>query len=507
MDGHCRILAMELPFSGCADLHNRIGDLCFYRECKDSNLYIRPNRIRLMSDPVEPVRSQRVEPVALAQPCVLTLTLGVSVAAFLMGSFVTEFRWFPYSQFLQPSYTAARALHSQMATTSSLRETDMWRTARFEDRGVRWHDQDQCYAGYTLYTSGHDSAAFLIDMDGRLVHRWKAPFHSLWSQPPHIDRAVREPYIHWRRAHLFPNGDLIAMYEAAGDTPWGYGLVKVDRDSNIIWKVADHIHHDLCVRPDGSIVTLSHEWRDAIAHPVQELPHLGRVLLDDYVVVLSPDGKVLRRISLLDAISKSDYANLLANVPEDEWDLLHTNTVELVTAEFAAHHDFAKEGQIMISLRSRHALAILDLELQKIVWASRGPYRSQHDPDLLPNGRILLFDNRGHAGPEGPSRILEFDPVSQAVHWQYAGSKSAPLNSFVRSVQQLLPNGNVLITESDGGRILEVTQDQQIVWEFRNPVSLPDDPKSVAIVCGATRLPADALHFEFRTPTSIPETQ
>jgi len=286
------------------------------------------------------------------------------------------------------------------------------------------------------------------------------------------------------------------MYEAAGDTPWGYGLVKVDRHSNVIWKISDHIHHDLHVRPDGTIVTLAHEWHDSHAHPVEGAPHLGRVLLDDFVLEIAPDGQVTRRISLLQAIAHSDYAGLLTTVDKEEWDLLHTNTVEPITAEFAAHHHFARAGQIMISSRARNALAILDLETERIVWASCGPYRAQHDPDVLPNGRILLFDNRGHTAPGGPSRILELDPASQAIHWCYAGSKEDPLYSFVRSTQQLLPNGNILVTESDGGRILEVTRSGEVCWEFRNPASLPDGEPTIAIVCGAMRLPEDYIEFK-----------
>ena len=41
--------------------------------------------------------------------------------------------------------------------------------------------------------------------------------------------------------------------------------------------------------------------------------------------------------------------------------------------------------------------------------------------------------------------------------------------SLVRSCQQQLPNGNVLITESDRGRLLEVTRAGEIVWEYWNP--------------------------------------
>ena len=447
-------------------------------------------------EPDSPQPSKAARPDSPQLSSVFALLLGTSIIAFVMGSLVTEFQYCPYPQFLKPAYEAGRAFYRQWALTSSLRETDLWFATRFKQRGVVRHDPEKCFDGYTLYTSGHDSAAFLIDMDGRVLHRWRVPFHSLWDQPPHIDRPVPERFIHWRRAHLFPNGDLIALYEAAGDTPWGYGLVKVDRDSNVIWKLAENVHHDFYVRPDNSIVALAHQWRDSWSHSFQGGKQFGRVVMDDVVLVLSPEGKVLQRISLLDAIANSDYTHLLSTVAVPRWDVLHTNTVELITPEFAQHHDFCRPEQIMLSFRSQNAIAVLDLESKQIVWASCGPYRAQHDPDVLPNGRILLFDNLGNPGPGGPSRVIELDPESQAIDWSYEGSPDNPLNSSVRSVQQLLPNGNVLITESDGGRILEVTREKEVVWEFRNPESLPDGPPSIAIVCGATRLPSDTIKFK-----------
>ncbi|NJR76693.1 MAG: hypothetical protein HC773_30360, partial [Scytonema sp. CRU_2_7] len=42
-----------------------------------------------------------------------------------------------------------------------------------------------------------------------------------------------------------PNGDLLVIYEGVGDTPWGYGLAKFDRDSNVVWKYLEQVHHDV----------------------------------------------------------------------------------------------------------------------------------------------------------------------------------------------------------------------------------------------------------------------
>jgi archaeosine-15-forming tRNA-guanine transglycosylase len=67
----------------------------------------------------------------------------------------------------------------------------------------------------------------------------------------------------------------------------------------------------------------------------------------------------------------------------------------------------------------------------------------------------------------------------------------------VRGDQQRLTNGNTLITESEGGRILEIAPDGEIVWEFINPVR-NDDGTLVSIVCFGTRIDPASLEPDFR---------
>ena len=102
-------------------------------------------------------------------------------------------------------------------------------------------------------------------------------------------------------------------------------------------------------------------------------------------------------------------------------------------------------------------------------WAMAGSFRRQHDPDLLPNGHILVFDNLGGDPACGRSRILELDPVTQAIVWSYAGCNGDRFYSEAWGEQQLLPNGNVLVTESYGGRVLEVTRPAQGRLELGQP--------------------------------------
>ena len=90
-------------------------------------------------------------------------------------------------------------------------------------------------------------------------------------------------------------------------------------------------------------------------------------------------------------------------------------------------------------MRNLDAIAVVDPELRAVVWAARGPWQALHDAQVLDNGNVLLFDNQGL--PKG-SRVLEYDPRTQAFPWSWSGdlgnSVTAP------SARQCVPVGSEL---------------------------------------------------------------
>jgi hypothetical protein len=198
------------------------------------------------------------------------------------------------------------------------------------------------------------------------------------------------------------------------------------------------------------------------------------------VDVISPEGKRLKRIRILEAFQESSYAPLLgiferprpgtASSPgtlpafrQDEIrrDVLHTNAIKVLSQALAPKFPLFRAGQILISPRQLDAIAVLDPDSAKVVWASRGPWRSQHDPSFLENGHLLLFDNLG--SPRG-SRVLEFDPQTLAFPWSYPAEVDRPFFSQIRGMSQRLPNGNTLIVNSVGCEVFEVTPQRDVVW-------------------------------------------
>ena len=213
------------------------------------------------------------------------------------------------------------------------------------------------------------------------------------------------------------------------------------------------------------------------------------------MAILSPDGKELKKIRMIDSLLRSPYARLLDTVPwyiqKGAGDYLHTNSIEVLDGTTAAKLPEATAGRLLLSFREIGTIAILDPATEEIVWAMRGPWLRQHDPDLLANGNILLFDNQGNVGPGGITRVIEIDPKTQEIVWTYAGTPEEPFESEVRSSEVRLPNGNTLITESDGGRIFEVTKPGQIVWNYINPIRAQraqDGQQVIPIVSWAERI-------------------
>lgn len=118
-----------------------------------------------------------------------------------------------------------------------------------------------------------------------------------------------------------------------------------------------------------------------------------------------------------------------------------------------------------------------------------GQHMAHMIPEGLPGaGNILMFDNGGLAGwgsyfpglpPMYPtvfrdySRVIEFNPITLEMEWEYVlktpNEDGRKFFSWFISGAQRLQNGNTMITEGSTGRIFEVTEKGEIVWEYISP--------------------------------------
>ena len=340
--------------------------------------------------------------------------------------------------------------------------------------------------GYTLISLHTAPEALLLDMNGKVVHQWKMPNRRPWPRASHVTEPLPGEPVHWEHCHLFANGDLLAL--CSSRTPYGYGLAKFDKDSNLLWGYSANVHHDFDVGEDGRIYVLT-------VTPNVEPPSGAESLPERYtaesLVILSPKGRQLDEISLYEAFQGSPYCLALlsgleqlrtsqalpngtpappGNAPppskETLEDIIHCNSVHVLSSGLAPHFSALREGMLLLSLRTSSLLAVLDPRTRSVVWAAQGPWRGQHSAQFLDNGHMLLFDN---AGTSRSARVLEYDPVTQAIPWWYPGDKDQAFQVALRGRCQRLANGNTLIFTA-GQRIFEVNSNKEIVWD------LGDDP-------------------------------
>ncbi len=426
---------------------------------------------------------------------------GVGILIFLGGALVIRYN-------LPPSRSIINGFIAAEAYVKAMDEADADKKVGHEVREdlssraetliqhpeVSW-DKDHAYNGYTLVSTGYMSFPFLIDMNGKVVYRWKIPVEKVWGGAAGCTNIFQIGFFFVDRAHLFPNGDVIAQYADWG-APYGCGMIKVDKDANILWVYKEFVHHDSALDKQGNTYTFIQK---TVVDPVPGYEQLPYPVTADYVAKVSPEGKEIYRFGIMDAFMDTPYHQLLLHsgrgYGDDTYDYFHSNAIDVLSEEDAPNFPQFKAGQILVSIRSVSVLAVIDPDTKKVIWAYHTFFKFQHAASFLHNGHILVLDNQGMIEDgEKRSRVIELNPVNLGVEWSFIGTKERPFTTELVGRLQRLPNGNTLIDDSEHARIIEVTTDGKIVWSYKLQKTLSDQDYSEAIF-NAERFREDQLPF------------
>jgi hypothetical protein len=324
--------------------------------------------------------------------------------------------------------------------------------------GVVHHDAARSQPGYNLFTNAHLCSTQLIDATGRVVRSWSL-----------------EPCFRWDNTSLFPNGDLLVVgraqkpdrSKAEGDRGWAAGryVARLGWNGELIWRTPLGAHHDAQVTPRGEIAVLTARRRAVPALDAK------RKMKDDALTLLSPDGVALEEASLYDLLQTAppeQFRFQQRTQGKGHLDLLHANSVFWMDdATLAARDRLYAPSNVVVTIRHQDTVAVVDWDAKKVVWAwGQRELSGPHDAVVLPSGNFLVFDNG--LGRRW-SRVVEVDPKTRAIVWEYRAPEPATFYTQTRGASQRLANGNTLIAQSDSGRAFEVTPSGEIVWEFLNP--------------------------------------
>ncbi|MGW1738255.1 aryl-sulfate sulfotransferase [Nocardia sp. NPDC001965] len=374
--------------------------------------------------------------------------------------------------------------------------------------GVTYCDPENAYDGYVLFT-GADSVTRLIDLTGAVVHEW--PFAGV---PPRLlDPALNGGRIGEVGVQLSDSGDARGGIYANGT------VGQLDWSGNRVWEWgtqapggAARQNHDWELLPNGNRLLL-------VTVP-RVVPDLGESTVGDQgLVEVDGHGDIVWQWLAGDHLgelgfSEQGWKTLRENAsrdPEDPWGYLEMNSAKSLGPNRWYDADpgtVFHPDDVLVSFRKANIVALIDKTSGAVVW-KLGPYfgessgaqhqrinahkvpraldqiSGQHNPhmiagDLPGAGNILIFDNQGGAGyPPAAlgiyagSRVLEVDPATEQIVWQYTAEDSGLpswtfFSSFVSNAQRL-PGGNTLVTEGMQGRLFQVTPAGDVAWEYHSP--------------------------------------
>jgi hypothetical protein len=268
---------------------------------------------------------------------------------------------------------------------------------------------EKAFNGTTLFADNHnpDKPRIIeVNMRGGIVWEYIIPSHLKHYNNPGFD-------VEW-----LPNNNILFLLPR-------YGVFEIDRNGKVIWSYLDgKVSHDADRLPNGNTLVV---WggRDEIG--------------DAQVKEINKEGKIVWSWRAKDHFYKLPYKDIY----REGW--THTNAAQRLP-----------NGNTIISLRNFHLVVEVNPQGQVVRTIGEGIFHNQHDPEILPNGNILVANQRV------PHRAIEIEPFTGRIVWQSTGFERE--NAPVRDADRL-PNGNTLITGST--RIVEVTSDGEIVWQLR----------------------------------------
>ena len=420
------------------------------------------------------------------------LSLSILFIVFSYGLLVGNYQIFPY-QIFNNAKNAIDDLFSNgnYKHYAKIRPEKFINPAHYEGSGVTVNNPEYAYDGYTLITSMWQdvNGLKLFDMDGTEIHSWLVSYTDIFPVPDSSADDISDWDVDVHGSVIYPNGDIVFNFN-------GRGLVKIDKNSNVIWKLKDDYHHSVFRDEDGYL------WvpgRRTHSDTVAAYKLLYPPYYEDYICKLSPDGELLEKFSLIEVFYNSGMEAIL--FADGTWttdkvahDIMHLNDIDVLGSDFAEKFPLFEKGDIMLSMRHLNLVIIIDPNTKKIKWSMTGPYIRQHDPDFTNDGTIIVFDNRTDENKGnilGGSRIVEIDPNTHTFSIAYEGDSENPFYTKLAGKQQILPNGNILITHYEAGRVFEVTKNGEIVWTF---ITRYDDDE-VYSVSDAVRIPKNYLTF------------
>lgn len=410
---------------------------------------------------------------------------GVSAALFVFGM------WSGYHKTQVFRFTESIAEFvkhgvSSIGETSLLRPSHLIQPARYEGSGVTVNSiVDK--GGLIMLSGffGEDNEIRLLRRDGTIVKRWQLQYSEIFDDTSFLPSA---PATNWNvdthGALVLPDGSIVFNFDYSGSA-------KIDVCGKVNWTLNHQTHHSIERAEQGGF------WipgQNAVNDGMTIYPPFAPPFVEHTILRVSDDGQILQEISVPKLFYDNDLEALLTSSavffeprPENAWsrEIVHVNKVDELTSDLAADFPMFETGDLVLSLRNLNMVMVIDPDTQKVKWWRIGPWLRQHDAEFRGGGTIAIFNNNIYlhtafkskldrttktTGLDVPrvSNIVEADPASGDYKVLFGNRPGQELLSVTRGKVEMTEGNGLLITEFDGGRILETNEDGEIVWEYIN---------------------------------------
>ncbi len=323
--------------------------------------------------------------------------------------------------------------------------------------------------GLTVITSswlgenGWNPELRLIDETGEVLHKWRVERSEFFQgEEGFKQKMATETDI--QGSYLLSNGDVVFNLEYVG-------LVRMNSCGEVEWTLARGNHHSVARGEDGTfwVPAVSRRRRVGSEKYPNGFPGFGgRKVWVDQILHIDGQGKVLKKLNVLDLLYKNDLERSLFR-NGGIYDT-HLNDVEPLPSGLADEYPTFEAGDLLVSLRNVNLVLVFDPSSERVKWHTTGPFIQQHDPDFYGNGWVGVFDNNTDGTKRGEvlggSRIVAFHPQTDSVKVLFPTKLSEPFYTDRRGKWQKLENGNLLLTETRAGRVVEVGPEGRTIWEW-----------------------------------------
>ena len=283
----------------------------------------------------------------------------------------------------------------EASTLTKLRPKHFLQPARYDGTGVTVNDVSGDEEELLFLTGffNENNELRLIRRNGNVIARWPVHFSEIFPDAGHLRKPPATDWnVDTHGALALPDGSVVFNFDSGG-------LVKLDRCGKVVWTLARKTHHSVELAEGGGF------WVPGTRYHSEEsdspFPPFQTPFEEDTIMKVSEDGEVLIEISVPKLFYDNGLEALLTATGEMffqfkmNWDqeIVHLNKIEELSSVFADDFPMFKAGDLALSLRKYNLILVVDPDTKKIKWLRIGPWLRQHDPEFIPGGKLIVFNN------------------------------------------------------------------------------------------------------------------